>query len=146
MYTMADIRTWTVKRRDGDYDIVLTLGNRRWRIGREGSRWRFGNSLYPNLRIVKQLIVDAANLNHSSDDQAEVAEPNRCIDPCALLIVNRVRLSDEVLHTLDLHGWLVDEGEPDWQRAIDQTHRYHRLDAAERASTDSTPVCLTMEA
>ncbi len=74
MYTMADIRTWTVKRRDGDYDIVLTLGNRRWRIAREGSRWRFGNSLYPNLRIVKQLIVDAANLNRSSDDRAEAAE------------------------------------------------------------------------
>ena len=146
MYTMADIRTWTVKRRDGDYELVLTLGNRRWRIAREGSRWRFGNSLYPNLRIVKQLIVDAANLNHSSDDQAEVAEPNRCIDPCALLIVNRVRLSDEVLHTLDLHGWLVDEGEPDWQRAIDQTRRYHRLDATDQAATDSTPACLTMEA
>ncbi len=42
-------------------------------------------------------------------------------------------------------GWSM-IGEPDWQRAIDQTRRYHRLDAADQAATDSTPVCLTMEA
>ena len=146
MYKTADIKTWTVKRRDGNYDIVLTLGNRRWRIGREGSRWRFGDSLYPNLRIVKQLIVDAANLNRSSDDRAETADAKQCIDPCALLIVNRVRLSDEVLHTLDHHGWLVDDGEPDWQRAIDQTRRYHRLDVTEHSATNSKTHLLSMEA
>ena len=117
MYTIADIKSCGVRRRDGATDFVLSLGNRSWRIVRDDNRWRFHDSLYPSLRIIKQLIVDAANLTNDANHVATVSDAFRCIDPCALLIVNRVRLSEEVVQTLDCYGWLDGSGAPDLVRS-----------------------------
>ena len=146
MYTIADIKSCGVQRRDGAKDFVMSLGNRSWRIVRDGNRWRFHGSLYPSLRIIKQLIVDAANLTNQANNGAAMSAAFRCIDPCALLIVNRVRLSEEVVRTLDCYGWLDGSGAPDWERAIRETRHYHRLMADPSPIVDHFPALLQMDA
>lgn len=118
-----------IPRDDGGKDYLISHNGEQHQATRNGSLFSC-NGVTDTLRNIKQMIQkDELTVRQPTTNTTE-SEPDigvglwDCVHPCALLVltVHEMNLPENIrvkaMETLDNYGWLLDCGNPDYERAM----------------------------